>query len=150
MEGACGKIVDTDDPLVVIKKVYRKPSAHRRIKSHRAPKQCEIQVWASSICKPENGFQKLFVPKAWSPTDHQYSMERIDVSVPIDHKEIVDEIRLFMGFARKEKIYPCDYELYKQADGRVAMVDFDKFGEWHEDGHVTFPWGLTLLKVEMI
>lgn len=150
MEGACGKILETDNPLVVIKQVYKKPSAHRRTKSHRARKQCEIQIWASDTCKPENGFQKLYVPKAWSPSDHQYSMERIDTTNPVEHQVIVEEIRLFMDFAKKEKIYPCDYELYQQIDGRIAMIDFDKFGEWHDDGSVTFPWGLCLSKVELI
>jgi hypothetical protein len=42
-----------------------------------------------------------------------------------------------------KSVFPIDYELYVQPDGRVAMIDFDKFSSY-KDGTITFPWGLTL------
>lgn len=52
------------------------------------------------------------------------------------------ELQQFYRKGRSLGIYPQDFELYKQPDGRVAMVDFDKFGIWNTDGSVEFPWGL--------
>jgi len=147
MEGACGMIVPTDDPAVVIKKVYRRPGSHRRTKSHRAPMQCTIQSWAHLICKPENGYKLLYVPRAWDAQAHQYTMERIDIEMPLTNEGIpADELKAFYRDAKKEGIFPCDYELYKQPDGRVAMVDFDKFARWLPDDTVVFPWGQVLAR----
>lgn len=145
MQGACGIILDTDDPNVVIKKIYRKSKGNHRIKSHRAREQYRLQQWAHNVLK--NSWT-LFVPQAWNPEDHQYMMERIDVSDPISHdlmgvdKDLYKELAAFYAEGKKTGIYPMDFELYRQADGRIAMVDFDKFGVWNEDKSVTFPWGL--------
>lgn len=144
MEGACGKIIDTEDQAVVIKRVHRHKGPHTRTSSHRAPAQFRIQQWAGSILTPKNGFKKLFVPRAWDPEPHQYKMERIDCLVPIKHSEVAGELKMFYAMAGRQNIFPCDYELYKQQDGRVAMIDFDKFAEWREDGTVVFPWGQVL------
>jgi hypothetical protein len=32
--------------------------------------------------------------------------------------------------------------MYVQPDGKVALVDFDKFATWSQDGTIIFPWGL--------
>lgn len=145
MEGACGQIIATADPEVVIKKVYKRPGPHRRTKSHRAPTQCAIQCWAHGVCQPSNGYTVLFVPRAWDPMAHQYTMQRINTDQPITNEGIPEEeLKKFYADAKTEGIFPCDYELYKQPDGRVAMIDFDKFGRWQENGIVVFPWGLTL------
>lgn len=90
----------------------------------------------------------IFVPKAWDLEEHQYKMDRIDVSNPVSYdemrldKHLRKELTALYHFGRRAGIYPMDYELYRQADGRVAMVDFDKFGMWNNDGSVEFPWGL--------
>jgi hypothetical protein len=149
MEGACGKIIETEDKTVVIKRVHRHKGPHTRTSSHRAPEQCRIQQWAGSILTPKNGFKKLFVPRAWDPEQHQYKMERIDCLVAVNHSEVAGELKMFYAMAAQENIFPCDYELYKQQDGRVAMIDFDKFAEWREDGSVLFPWGQVLETVTL-
>ena len=84
------------------------------------------------------------MPRAWDPEPHQYKMERIDCLVPVKHSEVAGELKMFYAMAGRQNIFPCDYELYKQQDGRVAMIDFDKFAEWREDGTVVFPWGQVL------
>ena len=144
MQGACGKIILTADPGIVIKKIHRRRGPHTRTSSHRAPEQCRLQSWAHSICTKENGFSTLYVPRAWDPQPHQYNMEFIHTDKPVDHKEISVELQLFYNLAKAEGIFPCDYELYRQPNGSVALIDFDKFAIWREDGSVQFPWGLVL------
>lgn len=145
MEGTCGMILNTENPHVVIKKIYRKANPHHRTRSHRAPQQFSLQVWAHNFFGNNS---TIFVPKAWDLEDHQYKMERIDVSNPVPYdiirndKDIRRELTAMYATGRRTGIYPMDYELYRQADGRVAMVDFDKFGMWNNDGSVEFPWGL--------
>jgi hypothetical protein len=148
MEGACGKVLATEDPAVVVKQVYRKARAHRRTTSLRAPEQAKVQMWAHDLCV-QKGFKTLYVPRAWDAEAHQYKMARIDVSQPVELTTVKDhsvaaELKEFYLQTKKEGIFPADFELYQQADGRVAMVDFDKFAEWKADGSVLFPWGLQL------
>jgi len=133
-EGACGKILEAEAG-VVIKRIRR----HAR-KSHSAQRQCELQQWASELLKPANGFAELWAPRAWAPEPRQFRMERIDCSVELEPTD-VPELKRFYQLAREAGIFPCDYELYRQKDGRVALVDVDKFGQWHQ-GKVVFPWGL--------
>ena len=146
MEGACGRILSTDDPQVVIKKVYRRNRPQQRTSSLRAEEQARTQEWARGICV-SLGFKILFVPRAWDAEKHQYKMDRIDVSQPIsevDYKthKVFPELKTFYAKMKQQGVYPADYELYLQPDGRVAMVDFDKFARWLEGGSVEFPWGL--------
>jgi len=146
MEGACGRIVSTDDPQVVIKKVYRKSRPQQRTCSLRAEEQARMQEWARCVCV-SLGLKTLFVPRAWDAEKYQYKMDRIDVSQPIseaDYKKhkVFADLKAFYTKVKQQGVYPADYELYLQPDGRVAMVDFDKFATWLEDGSVEFPWGL--------
>jgi hypothetical protein len=55
------------------------------------------------------------------------------------------ELKLFYEKAKETGIFPCDYELYRQPDGRIGLIDFDKFAAWvkTESHEVLFPWGLT-------
>lgn len=142
-EGACGKIYETSDSEVVIKMVKR---GHR--KSHGAREQCRIQSKISQILCEGNGFSLLFAPRAWGATEKEYSMDRIDCSRPVDIlcndiDGLDRELAMFYMKAMAYEIFPCDYELYLQPDGRVALIDFDKFGIWNSDGSVEVPWGET-------
>lgn len=150
MEGACGKILDTENPTVVIKKVHRRKRAQTRTDSHGAEEQARIQSWAADACR-KGGFTILFVPRAWDAEHFSYKMERIDTSNPLQlvdvkHHAVLGELKAFYEAARTRHLFPADYELYVQPDGRVAMVDFDKFATWNKDGTVRFPWGLELSK----
>ncbi len=153
MEGACGKILDTEDPRVVIKKVHRRNRPQQRTCSLRAPEQARMQKWANNLCHEER-FRVLYVPRAWDIHDHEYKMERIDVTKPIERKEIAShavlhDLQLFYKAAKKAKIFPLDFELYEQQDGRVAMIDFDKFSTW-EKGVITTPWGVLFAEPDLI
>ena len=73
MEGACGKILDTSEKDVVIKKVHRRKRAQQRVCSLRAKEQYEIQRWAR---EKTNAMKLLFVPEAWDCSEHEYKMKR--------------------------------------------------------------------------
>lgn len=150
-EGACGKILDTEDRAIVIKKVHR--HLKHRAKCLNAEKQCQMQMWAHELLTPANGFSVLYTPRAWYRDEdrHQYSMGRIDCSHEVDafsaSAATTNELKLFYEKAKEIGIFPCDYELYRQPDGRVALIDFDKFGAWSSSGdQVVFPWGLVWTK----
>ncbi len=154
MEGACGKILDTEDPRVVIKKVHRRNRAHQRTGSLRAPEQARMQKWAANLCHEEN-FGILYVPRAWSIQEHEYKMDRIQINKPLEYTEIknhrvLPELQAFYKAAKKVGIFPVDWELYEQDDGRVAMVDFDKFATWESSGIVTFPWGVLMVEKDLL
>lgn len=147
MEGACGKILSTDNPAVVLKKVHRRNRAQQRTCSLGAEQQARMQEWARGICVQAR-FTLLFVPRAWDAEKHSYKMDRIEVNNPLellatkDHA-VLQELKAFYLSAEKHHIFPADFELYVQPDGRVAMVDFDKFASWH-NGEIVFPWGVTV------
>jgi hypothetical protein len=148
MEGACGKILSTDDGSVVIKKIHRRKRAQQRTCSLSADGQARLQEWAATVCA-SSGFTRLTVPRAWGADRFTYKMERIDVSKPLEllsvkTHPVKEELRVFYEKARQASIFPADFELYIQPDGRVAMIDFDKFAQWKTDGSVVFPWGLEL------
>ena len=146
MEGACGKILETDDPKIVIKKIHRRNRAQQRRSSNGAEKQASIQEWARKVC--EAGCKLLFVPRAFEAEKFQYKMERIDVTQPLELQHIaqhpvISDLQIFYRQAKEDFIFPADFELYIQPDGRIAMVDFDKFATWLDDSTVQFPWGVT-------
>lgn len=146
MEGACGKILETQEVDVIIKKVHRRKRAQQRTSSLRAKEQFEMQRWARETTK---GMKILFVPEAWDCSEHEYKMKKIDVSKPLEESKIpehivLQELQEFYNRGKQEGIFPCDYELYEQPDGKVAMIDFDKFSSWKTDGSVEYPWGLKI------
>jgi hypothetical protein len=140
MEGACGIISPLEDPRRVSKRIRRNAR-----KSLGAKRQFEIQAWAHKLCSET--FSLLFVPQVHSFTDREYVMDRINTEQPIEmppsDPQLLEEIRRLYQAGHSAGIYPCDFELYKQADGRVALIDFDKFGEWCPDGSVRLPWNVT-------
>lgn len=147
MEGACGKILTTEDPNVVLKKVYRRNRPQQRSCSLRAEAQATMQECMRNLCVQEK-LDLLYVPRAWDAEKHSYKMDRIEVDKPLEVTATLDagvlkELRRFYRAAMAQGIFPLDYELYLQRDGRVAMVDFDKFSVWNKEGTITFPWGVT-------
>jgi hypothetical protein len=148
MEGANGKILSTDDQNVVIKKIHRRHRAQHRSSSLSAEDQMVIQEAMRKLCM-EEGFKLLFVPQAWGAERFQYKMERICVEKPLELTDatthpVFEELKALYRCCKRKVLFPADFELYIQPDGRVAMVDFDKFALWRSTGEVIFPWGLTV------
>lgn len=105
-----------------------------------------MQEWARLICIALE-LPLLFVPRAWDAEKYQYKMEWIDTSYPLmDVKghPVLQDLKAFYSKTRDLSIFPADYELYIQPDGRVAMIDFDKFATILSDGSIRFPWGLQM------
>lgn len=143
MEGASARIESTGDNNIVIKRMKRGVKGSLPIR-----RQYEIQAWTSDFLTPDNGFYILQTPRAWSPEEKQYKMERIDDSQMISYTDVdtveglETEIKRYVHEAKVQKgLYPNDFELYRQPNGAVVLLDFDKFGTWQADGSVLFPWG---------
>ena len=144
MEGASARIESTEDHTVVIKRMKRGIKGSLPIK-----RQYEIQSWTSDLLSPDNGFYLMQTPRARSPEEKQYKMERIYDSQMISYESIGSvegleaEIKKYVQQAKKKGLYPNDFELYRQSSGKIVLLDFDKFGIW-EGASVVFPWGQTL------
>lgn len=153
MEGANGKILDTEDPKVVVKKIHRRNRPQYRSGSHTAEEQQQLQEACRLLCE-KCGFKSLFVPRAWGADRFSYKMDRIYVENPLELTEakghaVFAELKVFYEVCKKRFLFPADIELYIQPDGRVAMVDFDKCAEW-KDGQIRFPWGLTVSDTNLL
>jgi hypothetical protein len=138
MEGSCGKIIILNNQIVN-KIVHRSKNKTHFINSLRAPQQYHLQKLCSSITQT---YSTLFVPKVYSYDTNSYRMERIDVSQYIHPNDVdTDELINFYNDCKKYNIYPADFELYKQPNGKIALIDFDKFGVYINDTTIEFPWG---------
>lgn len=107
--------------------------------------QYKIQVWSSELLQPKNGFKLLFSPSARPSTNaNSYEMEKIltdkqilKISNPALKKEVIEYFR----HAKAHGYYPSDFELYEQPDGRIALLDFDKYGVINKEKKtVLFPF----------
>ena len=139
MEGAAGTIKQiASKPGWVSKTMKRKGKA-----SLPVDRQVEIQQWSHTFLAP---FKILFTPNAAANTARSYHMEEIDSSRPLE--KVTDpalelEILRYYRAAVKRGFFPHDFELYTQPSGKVALLDFDKFGTL-VGRTVTLPHGLTL------
>lgn len=143
MEGACGKIVDTTTQDVVTKVMH---THKRKAKTLSVEDQVRLQEWARNVMAD---YKILFVPAVVGMETNSYSMKRVDVSEPlemlsVEEHGVFSEVKQFFAASRGAGIFPADFELYLQPDGRVALLDFDKFSIWNPDGSVLFPWGSIL------
>lgn len=142
MEGATSKVN-------IINNGWVRKTLKRREKKKATPvsKQFEIHTWSASILTPKNGFHILFTPAARvSNTPNSYEMERIDDSkqiLKVEDPGIEKELESYFRVAKDAGIYPSDFELYLQPDGRVALLDFDKFGKI-VGRTVVFPYRLSV------
>ncbi len=75
----------------------------------------------------------LYTPQPLGCVGNSYKMERIDDSEMLQQADLecwpalVEELACFYKDMGVRGVVPNDFELYKQADGRVALIDFDKF-----------------------
>jgi len=116
-----------------------------RGKTRNAKNQFIIQKWSHEYLVPSNGFTILYTPAARHSNNSKfsYSMERIDNKKQImkltkEDADLADEIVKYHRAAIRKGYFMNDIELYRQPDGRVAVLDFDKVG--NIDGNtVTYP-----------
>lgn len=79
-------------------------------------------------------YRLLFTPRPLGCKEKEYSMEAVEDSHLIYSEnyseELKTELKEFYVDLARHGFFPHDFELYLQVDGRVAMIDFEKFGEW--------------------
>lgn len=139
MQGATSNVLNLKNGWVR-KQLSRKMKRSNKVMPME--KQVEIHRWSAKILTPDNGFRILFTPALRNPKNNSYEMEIIENTNPIEkitdpqlHKEILD----YFKAAKAAGFYPSDFELYQQRDGRVALLDFDKYGTIR-GGDVVFPF----------
>lgn len=155
-DGATGRVIDegassriyeyTHYPTQYVVKQQKRQA---RNSTHPPNFQQKIQQWSYQIVQPPN-FQTLRVPAAFeistSPKATAYVMERIDTSQPeslqetTPPSELIKELLLYYFLCSQQGYFPNDYEIYKQPDGKYALVDFDKFGIFISSEKIEFPY----------
>jgi hypothetical protein len=87
----------------------------------------------------------IYIPKAWKESARTYLMEAIDtqrpIALPATTHPYSQDISAWVRSCQRIGVVPLDFEAYEQPDGRVAIVDVDKFGQITHDGTVALPWG---------
>lgn len=127
-EGAYGRIIAAG--LETVKKIPHK-------KSQKGSLSLNEQKAIHSIIEESSSYTVLRAPRLIHGDG--YEMERIDVEKPIflgcqgnvlegvDRGVLVSELAIMWKALYKKGYMAWDFELYLQPDGRVAIVDFDKF-----------------------
>jgi hypothetical protein len=141
-EGNNGRIYETD---YGVKKIQKRKSV-----GHDILTQKRIHMLAETVMKDLN-FQKLFVPSLNLKNTYEYEMQRISTQKIIypgapNHGELLSsddfellccELSIFWLALWNRGFAAWDYELFLQPDGRIALIDFDKFGFHMTSGPVS-------------
>jgi hypothetical protein len=93
-----------------------------------------------TLLSDNSKYKLLFAPRTFGYKEKEYSMEAIDdgylVMAENYSEKLKTELKKFYLDLARHGFFPHDFELYMQVDGRVAMIDFEKFGEWVNDDEV--------------
>jgi hypothetical protein len=85
-------------------------------------------------------YKIIYTPTTITYNAKEYIMDAINDGYLImagDYDDkLTAELQEFYRDMRHHTFFPHDFELYLQPDGRVAMVDFDKFGQYDRDGMI--------------
>ena len=156
-DGAIGRMLDEGASARIFEYahfpahyVVKQQKRQARGSTHPPNFQQKIQQWSYQIVQPPN-FQTLRVPAAFeistSPKATSYVMERIDTSQPENlenvqnvPQQLIKDLFLYYFLCSRQGYFPNDYELYKQPDGKYALVDFDKFGIFISSEKIEFPY----------
>ncbi len=90
--------------------------------------------YVHTLLSNNDKYKLLFTPRPFECGEREYSMEVIDdgylIMTENFREDLKTELRLFYCDMARHGFFPHDFELYLQTDGQIAMVDFEKFGEW--------------------
>ncbi len=85
-------------------------------------------------------YKILYTPTTISYSDKEYTMDAINdgylIMTDNYNDKITAELQEFYRDMSKNEFFPHDFELYLQPDGRIAMIDFDKFGQYDHEGMI--------------
>jgi hypothetical protein len=141
-EGNNGRIYETSYGIKKIQK--RKSVGHDILTQKRIHRLTETTV-------KELNLKKLFVPSLNLENMHEYEMQRISTQKIIypgapNHGELLSSDDFELLFRELSILWLAlwnrgfaawDYELFLQPDGRIALIDFDKFGFHMTSGPVS-------------
>ena len=123
MYGSCGRIEQSVNNTVI-------KSNKRKCNNLSIQEQFSLQKIAYNIT---NKFKIIKIPKPLELFNKSYSMEKIDDNFPYYAQEsknnelFIKELIIFYKEFIKEGYYPYDYECFMQKDGKIFILDFDKF-----------------------
>jgi hypothetical protein len=89
----------------------------------------KLHCWSHRLLS--RGYEILYTPSARELKKNSYEMEKIVPSVIEQVKNgtpLAKEIINYIAAALKDGIVPQEFELYQQPDGKVALLDFDRYG----------------------
>jgi len=89
----------------------------------------ELQCWSHNLLS--RGYEILYTPSARELKKNSYEMEKIVPNVieqVANGTPLAEEIIRYIAAALKDGIVPQEFELYQQPDGKVALLDFDRYG----------------------
>lgn len=132
-QGNNGRIYET--PFGV-KKMQKRGS-----EGHDILTQKRIHSYAASLIKDLN-LQKLWIPLINEMNTNEYEMQKISTKKIIypgspndgelllhdDFEKLFHELAILWIYLWKNGFAAWDYELFLQSDGKIALIDFDKFG----------------------
>ncbi len=129
MEGASSTI--SIDNGFVIKKIKRK------INTMPIKDQFMVHNLVYKVLNTDK-YKLLCTPKPLElSNDNSYKMEIIIDSNMITSNDydnnLTKEIKQFYVDMKAHNIFPNDFELFLQPNGKVALIDFDKFGKYYDD-----------------
>lgn len=112
----------------------------------------KLHRWSHKLLS--RGYEILYTPAAREFKNNSYEMEKV-VPTVIENVEngtpLAKELINYIAAALKAGIVPQDFDLYQQPDGKVSLLDFDKFGTvkgdkalfWYAEDLVPLKDGLT-------
>lgn len=127
MEGACGKL--KDECAGIVRKIIKK-----NYKGTPVTQQFQLQKLAYDIVEKCN-LQTISIPKVFDFNANSYTMEKIDDSHPYyteessSNTEFKKELLTFYKEFEKHNYFPNDFECFVQKNGKICILDFDKFIE---------------------
>jgi len=132
MEGSYGRITEVSETTVIKTKKFYSSKMSLDINTQKHIHKLLLHILSDPY------YILLKVPKL-VPND-AYEMEKIDTRKPIflgtmgtqvictkTKDRLIEELMYMWGDVYLEGYAAWDFELYKQPDGRIMMIDFDKF-----------------------
>jgi hypothetical protein len=112
----------------------------------------EIHLKAFRLCE-ESNYKILKIPKVIEDgelSNKKYTMEKINTSNQLffslmckdeleSYSDFLEELKDFYKKIMRIGIFPYDFELYKQTNDIIYMIDFDKFYSTREKNDFIHP-----------
>jgi hypothetical protein len=115
--------------------VQKVASSRFHVRSYCIQTQKRIhRLCAKALLDLPEPIHLIRLPALKDPNTPSYIMERIDISCPLYSESIAFEPLLTKELVRVWKAFwaagfaAWDFDLYLQSDGKVVLLDFDRFG----------------------